>query len=280
MNIDLRAKRQFLAKAASHYAEVAYLDHLVANELDKRLDVIKFQPNVILNYGAKDNYSVDFLRRRYSEADIFSVEVSENFFELSRMPMNLVAEGEMLPIKKASVDLIFSNLMLHSANEFQKLLLDFRRILKPNGLLFFSMLGRDTLKELRECFLQVSPYPHIHDYFDMHDVGDSLLKNQFSDPVMDMEQITINFSSPLDLIREIKKSGNSNVHLERQCGLMGKKAWKQALDYYNKFAIEAAYPATFEVIYGHAWAPAQDMRAMMNENGEVTFPVHLLKSPR
>lgn len=275
MNIDLRAKRQFLAKAASHYAEVAYLDHLVADELDERLNLIKFKPQTILNYGAKDTYSVDFLSRRYPEADIISLDVSDSFLKSSK---SIAAEGEMLPIKKASVDMIFSNLMLHSANDFQKLLDEFRRILKPNGLLFFSMLGRDTLKELRECFSQVTPYPHIHDYFDMHDVGDSLLKNQFSDPVMDMEHVTINFSSALDLIHEIKKSGNSNVHLERQCGLMGKNTWKKALDYYNQFVVEKVYPATFEVIYGHAWASAQNMGAKLNEEGEVAFPVHLLKS--
>ncbi len=278
MNIDLRAKRKYLIKAALQYAEVAYLDHVVADELDARLEIIKLQPEIILNCGAKDAYTAALLQHRYSKALILSMEINERFFDLSLWLSPLIAEAEMMPIKTASVDLIFSNLMLHSVNDFPKALLEFRRILKPNGLLIFSMLGRDTLKELRESFSEVSPYPHIHDYFDMHDVGDSLLKNQFSDPVMDTEEITINFSSPLDLIREIKKSGQSNAHLERQCGLMGKNAWKKMLEYGEKFRDGEVFPATFEIIYGHAWAPAQDMHGIQNEKGEVTFPLHLLKS--
>lgn len=277
MNIDLRARRRFLAKAASSYAEVAYFDHLISDELHQRLTLFKYQPKTILNYGAKDAYSEHFLRERY-EADIISMDVGESFLASFPAPWPVVAEGEMLPIKSASVDLIFSNLMLHSANEFQKALSEFRRVLKPKGLLFFSMLGRDTLKEWRESFSSVSPYPHVHDYADMHDVGDALLKNRFCDPVVDVEYVQIDFSSPLELIRELKKSGNSNAHLERSSGLMGKKAWKKALDYYQRFSCDSVFPASFEIIYGHAWVPAEDGPSTLNEKGEATFPVHLLKS--
>lgn len=277
MNIDLLAKRKYLAKAALQYAELAYLDHEVAKELDERLNLIKLQPEVILNLGAKDGYSAVLLQHRYSQASIFSMELHEAFFALTPGQKALVAEAEFMPLKNNSVDMIFSNLVLHSVNDFQKTILEFRRILKPNGLLFFSMLGRDTLKELRESFYSVSSYPHIHDFFDMHDVGDALLKHHFSDPVMDAEQITIQFSSPMDLIREIKKSGQSNAHLDRKSGLMGKKAWEQMIKNYESFAEENIYPATFEIIYGHAFTPSLEKGVAQNEDGEILFPANLIK---
>jgi malonyl-CoA O-methyltransferase len=280
MNIDLRAKRRFMARAALQYREAAYLDHAVADELDERLKVIKMVPGTILNCGARDEYSAVLLQHRYPDASIFSMDLNEKSLASSPSQMALVGEAEYLPIQNASVDLLFSNLMLHSVNDFQKTLLEFRRVLKPNGLLFFSMLGRDTLKELRKCFINVSPFPHIHDYFDMHDVGDSLLKNQFLDPVMDAEEIEIQFSSPIDLIRDIRKSGQCNAHIDRREGLMGKTAWKKMLEHYDYFRSNQAFPATFEIIYGHAWAPAEGMHAIMHENGEVAFPLHLLKTKK
>jgi len=257
MNINWQAKTRLQQRYSKCYPEIDYFDKAIADELFERLHIIKMQPEVILNYCYRNDHTSQRLRERFAHAVVMSML-------------------DIRQLANQSVDCIFSNLVLHDDNDIYQTLLEFRRILKPNGLLFFSMLGRDTLKELRACFQEVSQSPHIHDYFDMHDIGDVLLEAQFIDPVMDMEDVVIHFSSVEALVRDIKKAGLSNVHKDRSRGLMGKNRWKKMVQSYQRFIVDEKLPATFEVIYGHAWVSDQPMHAFENEAGETVFPLHLL----
>jgi malonyl-CoA O-methyltransferase len=133
--------------------------------------------------------------------------------------------------------------------------------MRSGGLLLFTTFGPDTLKELRQSWQSVDNFPHSSQYADMHDIGDELMKAGFSQPVMDMEIMTMTYSSVDYLMRDLKDIGASNTDTSRRKGLTGKarmQAFKQAYKQYQQ--ADGLYPATYEVIYGHAWMPDQSLQ--------------------
>ena len=119
----------------------------------------------------------------------------------------------------------------------------------------FSTFGPDTLKELRQAFARIDGYQHVNWFADMHDIGDLLVNNRFSTPVMDMEYITLTYDDVITVMRDLKAIGAHNVLQGRQQGLMGKNKWRQVICEYEKLRRDGKLPTTFEVVYGHAWKP-------------------------
>jgi malonyl-CoA O-methyltransferase len=69
-----------------------------------------------------------------------------------------------------------------------------------------------------------------------------------------MELITMTYSNVRQLMKDIKEIGASNTDSERSKGLMGKQKLKAFEEAYEQFkTADGLYPATWEVIYGHAW---------------------------
>jgi malonyl-CoA O-methyltransferase len=75
----------------------------------------------------------------------------------------------------------------------------------------------------------------------------------FADPVMDMEAITVTYADPESLLRELKSLGATNATRGRPHGLMGRQRWQKMLRALDAMRSEGRLPATFEVVYGHAW---------------------------
>ena len=119
----------------------------------------------------------------------------------------------------------------------------------------FSTLGPDTLKELRRAFSGVDDHNHLNRFADMHDIGDMLVHSGFADPVMDMEMLTLTYDDVRDVLRDLKSIGAHNATAGRGQGLMGKKTWARFVENYERMRSNGKLPATFEVIYGHAWKP-------------------------
>jgi malonyl-CoA O-methyltransferase len=110
----------------------------------------------------------------------------------------------------------------------------------------------------------------------MHDWGDMLVQAGFAEPVMDMERITLSFSSPATLLAELRGLGR-NLHPQRFGALRG-RAWHCAL--HHAIAAGLADPAqsgrlslTFEIIYGHAFKPAPRMAVQ----GQTLIPLEQMR---
>ena len=115
----------------------------------------------------------------------------------------------------------------------------------------FSTLGPDTLKELRQALGEASP--RVHRFMDMHDIGDMLMAAGFAEPVMDMEVLTLTYGGADNLLKDLRLSGSMNAAQARHRGLSGRKGWQQALAALESARRDGRLPATFEVVYGHAW---------------------------
>jgi malonyl-CoA O-methyltransferase len=151
------------------------------------------------------------------------------------------------------VDLVWSNLMLQWVNDLPRAFAEFRRVLRVGGLLTFTTFGPDTLQELARAFARIDGHTHVSRFADMHDLGDMLVQAGFADPVMDREQITVTYPSPAALLAELKAIGATNQTRGRPRGLTGRGRRAALEDVLRTLAQDGRIPATFEVVYGHAW---------------------------
>ena len=189
-----------------------------------------------------------------------------------RRPHAVCADAARVPLASRSVDLVFSNLMLQWCNDPDTVFGEFRRVAAPGGLLTFTTFGPDTLKELRSAWSAADGYSHVNRFIDMHDLGDALVRAGFAEPVMDVEQFTLTYDDLRGLMNDLKAMGAHNVTHGRSRGLTGRRRLAAAVAAYEAFRVDGRLPATWEVVYGHAWVPdAPSGRAPLTE-GEVRIP--------
>lgn len=282
MNKPMLSKKTIRAtfnKAADTYDAAAFFQKEIADRLLERLDFIKIEPNVILDLGAGTGYSAKKLEQRYKKSKIIALDLSEKMLLKGSLETRwfnrkryICGDAEQLPLVSNSVDFIFSNLMLHWCNDIQNTLAELQRVLKPGGLLLFSTLGPDTLYELRESWGKVDQGEHVHQFSDMHLIGDALQQLGLKDPVMDMEFITIHYNDIKKILIDLKELGTHNIASDRAKGLTGKKKFKQFVDQYEQLRNEGGYlPLTYEVIYGTAWGQKK------TNPQEISIPLEQIK---
>ena len=265
-DLDKQRVRSAFDRAAVSYDAHAVLQREIADRMLERLDYVKHMPGILLDAGAGTGYGATALRSRYPEAHLVALDLAESMLQIARPKPSLwqrisrsatfnavCADIDRLPLKTSSVDMVWSNLALQWCNDLNVSFAEIYRVLAPNGLLMFSTFGPDTLKELRQAFNSVDGYTHVNRFVDMHDIGDVLVHAGFSTPVMDMEYITLTYDDLKSLMQELKAIGAHNVTAGRNPGLMGRMRWQALESTYEKFRIAGRLPATYEVIYGHAW---------------------------
>ena len=169
--------------------------------------------------------------------------------------MQVCGDVEALPLAANSLDMVWSNLAVQWCNDLPATFVELHRVLKADGLLMFSTFGPDTLKELRQAFNGVDQHNHLNRFADMHDIGDMLVHGGFAEPVMDMEYLTLTYDDVRGVLQDLKAIGAHNATAGRGQGLMGKTAWERLVENYERLRRDGKLPATYEVVYGHAWKP-------------------------
>ncbi len=264
---DKKLLRRSFERAANTYDAAAVLQHEVCQRMDERLDLIKHQPAVILDAGSGTGKALPALRARYPKARVIAFDLALTMLQRGRVHTPwwksvlgqstnaLCGDIEQLPLATGSVDFAWSNLALQWMNDPDRAFSEFHRVLAPGGLLMFSTFGPDTLKELRAAYSGVDRHTHVSRFIDLHDIGDILVKRGFADPVMDMEPFTLTYSDVRALMHELKAIGAHNVTQSRPPGLTGRARLAAVEQAYEPLRRDGKLPATFEVVYGHAWKP-------------------------
>ena len=168
-------------------------------------------------------------------------------------PQFVCGDLNALPLAGVRFDLVWSNLALQWVNDLPRAIAEVRRVLKVGGLFTFTTFGPDTLREIRAAFARVDGHTHTNRFADMHDIGDMLVAAGFADPVMDMETLTVTYADPAALLRELKHLGATNATRGRPHGLMGRRRFARMTAALEAMRKDGRIPATFEVVYGHAW---------------------------
>jgi malonyl-CoA O-methyltransferase len=289
--LDFAEVRRAFDHAAATYDAHAVLQREVCDRLLERLDFMTLQPGRVLDVGSGTGYGLAHLRARYVQAELCALDIAPAMLAAARTrlpqpgwaqralqrltpyvlgtararggipcghpssPTHLVcADMDRLPLAPNSMNLVWSSLALQWAHDLEATLKGFHQVLAPGGLLMFATFGPDTLKELRAAFMSIDDAPHVNRFIDLHDIGDMLIHAGFASPVMEMDMLTLTYTDLKTLMRDLKGIGAHNAATTRRRGLLGKSAWARLEQAYESNRFEGRLPATFEVIYGHAWA--------------------------
>jgi malonyl-CoA O-methyltransferase len=264
--LDIPRVRRAFDRAATTYDAAAVLHAEVRDNLMKRLDLMRLTPRVVVDAGAGTGHGSRALIRRYPKALVIAVDTSQRMLEVAgRRPFwlrrfaRVRADAVRLPFPDSSVELILSNLMLQWCDP-DSVFAEFRRVLAPNGLLTFTTFGPDTLRELRSAWSGVDSHSHVNQFIDMHDLGDALVRGGFAAPVLDVERYTLTYLDLRRVAADLKATGAHNATTGRAKGLTGRRQFAAVQTAYESFRQDGRLPATFEVVFGHAWMPAADAR--------------------
>ncbi|MDX8378512.1 MAG: malonyl-ACP O-methyltransferase BioC [Gallionella sp.] len=264
--IDKKMMRRAFSRAAGTYDEAAVLQREICARMLERLEYIKLQPTRMLDAGSGTGWGGRQLVEKYPAAQMISLDIAMGMLQMaqSQSPwwrklfsrsLSVCADMEVLPLAANSVELVWSNLAVQWCNDLPATFVELHRVLKTEGLIMFSTFGPDTLKELRQAFNGVDGHNHLNRFADMHDIGDMLVQAGFAEPVMDMEYMTLTYNDLRDVLQDLKAIGAHNTTVGRSQGLMGKNAWAHLLRNYEPLRREGKLPATYEIVYGHAWKP-------------------------
>jgi malonyl-CoA O-methyltransferase len=261
---DRARVRRLADRAAPDYEDAAWLPRQVADALMEHLAPVRLAPARVLDAGAGTGICSRLLARRFPGARIVNVDSSAPMLQDARGRTRrwfsrhafACGDAESLPLADGSVDLVVSSLMLPCCGSPDAVLAEFHRVLAPEGLLMFTSLGPDSLRELRESWMSVDPGIHVHVFLDMHDLGDALLRAGFRDVVMDVERFTGRYPDVAALTGELKRLGSSNAARGSRKGLMTPNLLAAMVDVYEQQRSEHSLPASFEVVFGHGWRAA------------------------
>jgi len=250
--------QQKLNANAKKLVQVEFIYQEVAKRMIDRLDYIKIMPQNILDLGSGLNIDAKLLASKYPKSDIYKIDLAINLLKEYHSPqgffskvfkknqMLVCANALQLPIASQSINLVWANLILPYIDDLNGYFKEVNRVLALGGTFLVSGFGVDSLQELRDIGLNTYNFP------DMHIIGDILVKLGFTDPVTDVEHITIEYDTLAKLLNEIRLIGcgaATNTKLSR----LTTQDYRTLDKHFIKSAKSGKYTLTLEVFYAHAW---------------------------
>ncbi len=264
-------------RAALKIKEHNFLFDWSMDQMQSRLGDIKRQFPNTLQIG---NRSKPVTKEGFGIKNLYTLDLSEN------LKPSIIADEELLPFEKDSFDLILSPLNLHTTNDLPGVLSQINHALKPDGLFIASILGGETLYELRDIMNQVElelsggMTPHVFPFADMPQMGSLMQRAGFNLPVIDSEKITVTYSNALKLMEDIRGMGESNALMERKKGFSSYDYFGHVVQKYaERFSDnEGRIQATFEVIFLIGWAPHESQQKPLKPGSAQNRLADILKS--
>ena len=268
--LNRKRVRKAFDRAAESYDEAAVLQKEVCSRLLERLDIVKISPDWILDAGSGTGEAIKPLQKKYKKSEIALLDLSERMLlkaekntALFKKAYAVCGDLEANPFVDEQFGLVFSSLALQWCNDISVTLADFKRILKPGGLLMFATFGPDTLKELRSSWKTVDQAAHVNAFLDMHDIGDVLMQLGFAEPVMEAEVITVNYETVDLLMQDLRNIGANVTASGQNNGMLTPNKLNALRQAYEAFRADGVLPASYEIVYGHAWV-AEESQSEVN----------------
>jgi len=254
-------------RAAATLANHDFLLQESADRMIDRLEDVTRQFPVALDLGCHGGELARRLRGRFGIETLISSDLSPNMAQLAAQDgsLTLAADEETLPFAEGRFDLVVSNLSLHWVNDLPGALLQIRRLLKPDGLFMASMLGGETLRELRQAMMEAElaeeggVSPRVSPFVDVRDAGALLQRAGFSLPVADLDVVDVTYGDPMTLLADLRGMGETNAVKVRRKGFTRRATIGRALGlYHERFAGEdGRMPASFQILTLTGWTPAK-----------------------
>lgn len=254
-----RSVHRNFSRAAWQYDQAASLQQQVGSNLAGHLPE-HWQPEILLDAGAGTGFFSAYLQKRYPKAAVLSLDIAEPMAQQAKRRFARVLNGDFdaLPIAAASLSGIFSNLALQWSGDLNLTLREFNRVLQPQGWLLFSTLSVNTFIELKQAWATLDDQQHLQRFLSETALHTSLMDNNFSNPMLRREVITVYGKTLSELLHSLKAVG-ANAVPQQRTALLGKRTYAALQDAYEIYRTSAGLlPLTYEVIYGKAMVCQRD----------------------
>jgi SAM-dependent methyltransferase len=225
----------------SNPEQVDFLLEAVDTNLKERIAFLKKTPQAVMNYGSHKKLTGQWLD-------------SAPFYKEYEGP-----DFDVIDLDPESIDLFYSCLNLHKCNHLASFFEQIKLSLKPKGVFVGSLFGEYTLQELKDCFIKAefdsSTKPHIHPFRSLDDIVSLLRQSGFDMPIVDRDQIIVQYETLPDLFDDLKSLGETNALKARFKGLTSLSLFAKVEEIYQKDYAhpDGTLPRTFDVIYVTGW---------------------------
>ena len=262
---DRRAVRAPRDRAATGIVKADFLVKATAEALADRLDDIsrQFPRGLILGYGG--GAAARALEGHGGIGSWVHSDLSPAMVANAQGLQRVAADEEALPFAAEAFDVIVSALALHWVNDLPGALVQARRCLRPDGLFLATLLGGDTLFELREALLEAEQEieggvsPRTSPFLDVRDAGDLLARAGFHMAVADADTTVVSYPDPLSLMADLRAMGETNAVNARRKTFTRRATLMRAAELYFEAHgdDQGRVPATFQVITMTGWGPVR-----------------------
>jgi malonyl-CoA O-methyltransferase len=271
---EKKAARRAFERAAARFDDACFVHDETRARLLERLDLIRLEPQVVVDLGCATGQGATALAVRYPAARVLAIDSSAAMLAAAAArpgPARTAvrADAERLPLKDGAADLVFANLLMPWTRP-DALFAEIARVLAPGGVVLFATLGPDTLAEVRRAFAAVDDRLHVQAAFDMHDLGDLAMAAGLGEPVLDVDRIAVTYSSVAGLLRDLRATGGVSTAGGRRRSLTGPARWR-AFERQLAPATGQRFAVTVELILGQAFGLGP--RQPKGPPGEVRVPV-------
>jgi malonyl-CoA O-methyltransferase len=285
MPLDFPRVRRAFSAAAPAYEQIARLQATIGDELYERLEVVKAPPARVVDVGSGTGRLAARLKQRWPRAELLCIDAALGMLRQARKraglfkPLRRIAgDARALPLPDRSVDLVVSSLCLQWLDDPAPAFREFARVLRPGGWLLFTTFGPDTLSELRGAWAAVDDAVHVHPFLDVMDIGNTVMAQGFAHPMFDVERHASHYPDVRGLMRELKGIGAGNADRARRRGLTGRQAFAAMQECYEGLRGPKGLPASWEVIFGQAQAPAEGQPLRQGGGEMARFDVESMRA--
>jgi SAM-dependent methyltransferase len=264
----LRARRQ----RGLRLGPETFLIDLVAGELAQRLRLVLRRFDLAADFGTPTAALRTAVMRDGAVGAMIAVDpviaAASSVAGDDAASLRVAADEEALPFADGTLDLAVSALALQAVNDLPGTLAQIRRALKPDGLFLAALFGGETLIELRHSFaaaeseLDGGMSPRVAPFADVREMGALMQRAGFALPVTDVDRITVRYSSPLRLLRDLRCMGAANALVERRRVPLRRGTLMRAMDVYaERFADpDGKLRASFDIVWLSGWSPHESQQ--------------------
>ncbi|MFK3798262.1 malonyl-ACP O-methyltransferase BioC [Pseudomonas sp. NPDC088444] len=255
---DKRQVAASFSKAAASYDSVADLQRAVGGELMSRL------PETVLerwlDLGSGTGYFSRVLAQNFPHSEGVALDIAEGMLNHAR-PLGgaqhyIAGDAESLPLRDASVGLMFSSLAVQWCSDFASVLSEAKRVLQPGGVFGFASLCVGTLYELRDSWQAVDGMVHVNRFRAFEEYQQLCADSGLQVRSLDVLPHVLHYPDVRSLTHELKALGAHNINPGRPGGLTGRARIQALIEAYEGFRQEKGLPATYQVVYAVLEKPA------------------------
>ena len=258
--------RRRFERAADSFDSADFVHAATRDGLLLRIEPLIVEASTVIDLGAATGAATRDLSKRFRPARVISVDIAHNMLQKARAKKAWLskssfaqATAKALPFPNESIDVVFSNMMLPWVDDLLPVFTEVARVLQKGGVFAFATLGPDSLQEVNRAWRLVDGGAHVNRFPDMHNLGDALVSAGLRDPVLDVDRLSVSYTSCGKLFRDLTAAGGRNALQQRASTLTGKHRFAAMVTALENAAIDGNIELDLELVYGHCWGAGPKM---------------------